>query len=64
MITPDTNPYLDAPKLLGVAPSATPIYESAPPCTPPLPNSSPVRRPSRRSCGSRSGSPSRAARLK
>lgn len=35
MITPDTNPYLDAPKLLGVSPSATPIYESAPTCTPP-----------------------------
>ena len=29
------NQFLDAPKLLGVAPSATPIYESAPPCIPP-----------------------------
>lgn len=30
MITPDTNPYLDAPTMLGVAPSATPLDPTAP----------------------------------
>ena len=56
------NQFLDAPTMLGVVVHDEPLDPAAPPLR--MASSFPGRRRSRRSCGSRSGSPSRAARLK